>query len=80
IVLCNKMVSKVHAYFRQVPGSLAVQLVDMNSTNGTFVNGQRLVPSMKRSLADGDEVSFGPETQLSFFTTTGFCQLLQQLV
>ena len=79
IVLLNKMVSKLHAYFCQVPGSRVIQLVDMNSTNGTFVNGDKLSPSVKTNLDDADVIAFGPETELEFFSTPGFCQLLQQL-
>jgi hypothetical protein len=79
MVLLNEMVSKVHAYFCKVPGSDVVQVVDMNSTNGTFVNGQRLLPLVKRSLEDKDELRFGPESRLIFFTPTGFCELLAQL-
>ena len=80
IVLLNKMVSKLHAYFCQVPGSEVIQLVDMNSTNGTFLNGDKLSPSVKTNLDDADVISFGPETELEFFSAPGFCQLLQKLV
>jgi pSer/pThr/pTyr-binding forkhead associated (FHA) protein len=79
IVLANKMVSKLHAYFCQVPGSGVMQLVDMTSTNGTFINGTRLAPSVKSSLQDEDVISFGPETELEFFSPASFCQLLQEL-
>jgi hypothetical protein len=79
IVLANKMVSKLHAYFCQVPGSGVMQLVDMTSTNGTFVNGTRLAPSVKTSLHDEDVISFGPETKLEFFSPESFCELLQEL-
>jgi hypothetical protein len=79
IVLANKMVSKLHAYFCQVPGSEVMQLVDMTSTNGTFVNGTRLAPSVKSSLQDADVISFGPETKLEFFSPASFCQLLHKL-
>ena len=79
IVLPNKMVSKLHAYLCQVPGSQAYQIVDMNSTNGTFINGRQLLPSLKQRLEDADTLSFGPETSLEFFSPAGFCQLLQQL-
>lgn len=79
IVLLNKMVSKLHAYFCEVPGSQVIQLVDMNSTNGTFINGSKVPPSVKTNLADKDVISFGPETRLEFLSSAGFYQLLQQL-
>jgi hypothetical protein len=79
IVLANKMVSKLHAYFCQIPGSGVMQLVDMTSTNGTFVNGTKLAPSVKSNLEDEDVISFGPESKLEFFSPAAFCQLLQKL-
>jgi hypothetical protein len=50
-------VSRVHARFRYEGTSLTVS--DMESVNGTFVNGQRLPPGMDRVLRDGDEIRFG---------------------
>lgn len=34
-------------------------VIDLGSRNGTFVNGQRLLPNTPRSLRDGDTVRFG---------------------
>ena len=34
-------------------------LEDLNSTNGTFVNGERLVPYRARQLRAGDEIAAG---------------------
>jgi hypothetical protein len=79
IVVLNKMVSKLHAYFCQVPGSEIIQLVDMNSTNGTFINGKKISPSVKMNLEDEDVISFGPETRMAYFSATGFCRLLESL-
>jgi len=79
VVLLNKMVSKLHAYFARIPGRDSFQVVDMNSTNGTFVNGQRVMPSVKTTLEDEDEIAFGPETRMSFFSAAAFCELLQRL-
>jgi pSer/pThr/pTyr-binding forkhead associated (FHA) protein len=32
--------------------------MDMGSTNGTYVNGRRLVPNQTYILRDGDEIRF----------------------
>jgi hypothetical protein len=80
VVISDTMVSKLHAYFCQLPGENEYQLVDMNSTNGTFVNGEKLLPSVKKTLCDADEVAFGPEAKLIFFSPPGFCELLAELV
>ena len=79
VVIADTMVSKLHAYFCQLPGESGYQLVDMNSTNGTFVNGEKLLPSVKKTLHDADEVAFGPEAKLIFFSAPGFCELLTEL-
>ncbi len=50
-------VSRLHACFRRSDEALTVE--DMNSANGTYLNGQRMVPNQPRVLQDGDEVRFG---------------------
>jgi len=50
-------VSRVHASIRR--GEDTLTLVDENSTNGTYLNGQRLIPNQPRVLRDGDEVRLG---------------------
>jgi hypothetical protein len=50
-------VSRLHAELRLNAGRL--EAVDLGSTNGTFVNGERLAPQQPRMLNPGDEVSFG---------------------
>src|SRR5260221_14438266 len=47
-------VSRVHAAIRRGEGTIT--LVDLNSANGTHLNGQRLSPNQPRVLRDGDEV------------------------
>jgi len=79
VVILDAMVSKLHAYFCQLPGENEYQLVDMNSTNGTFVNGEKLLASVKKTLRDADELRFGPEAKLIFFGAPAFCELLTEL-
>jgi|SRR5215831_1071361 len=50
-------VSRVHAAIRR--GEDTLTLVDLNSANGTHLNGQRLTPNQPRVLRDGDEVRLG---------------------
>ena len=52
--LANAAVSNVHAEFRVESRSLTVR--DLNSTNGTFVNGVRI--SCETPLQPGDMVQF----------------------
>jgi len=53
----EKGVSRRHAAIVLRDGSL--QLMDRNSPNGTFLNGQKLVPNQPRVLRDGDDVRLG---------------------
>jgi len=57
----DNFASARHARFEAVHD--AVSLVDLGSTNGTFVNGERI--DGRRRLRDGDVVKIG-ETELRF--------------
>ncbi len=50
-------VSRRHALIR--PGEHTLYLIDQNSTNGTWVNGQRLLPGQDFPLSDGDVIELG---------------------
>lgn len=54
----DKGVSRRHAAIvRRDTDTLS--LVDQDSDNGTYLNGQRLVPNQPRILRDGDEIRLG---------------------
>ncbi len=61
LVLSDATVSSRHARLSWEGGAL--QLADVGSTNGTWVNGARLAPHAPRRLSVGDRVRFG---QLDF--------------
>ena len=50
-------VSRRHALIR--PGEQTLYLIDQNSTNGTWVNGQRLMPGREFRLSDNDIIELG---------------------
>ena len=50
-------VSRRHALLR--PGQDVLYLIDQNSTNGTWINGQRLIPGQAFPLSDGDVIELG---------------------
>ncbi len=52
-----KGVSRLHAIISQAGHTLMV--TDLGSTNGTFLNEQRLVPNQPRILRDGDMIRLG---------------------
>jgi molecular chaperone DnaK (HSP70) len=55
--LDDSKASRLHAELRIATDKLEV--VDLGSTNGTFLNGERLAPNQPRSLKPGDEIHFG---------------------
>jgi cytochrome P450/NADPH-cytochrome P450 reductase len=57
IVVSSRGVSHRHAELRNVAGALSI--VDLGSTNGTFVNGQRVTAA---PLSEGDVVGIGSST------------------
>ncbi len=55
IVIVSKRASREHAHIRR--DGRRVFLDDLGSTNGTFLNGERVLGSVQ--LRDGDEISIG---------------------
>ena len=58
VVLTDPSVSRVHARIYKGEGG-AIEIRDLNSTNGTWINGVRLSPNEKGRVQRGDEVRFG---------------------
>ena len=56
-VVDDASLSRRHAEFELIDG--AVQVTDLGSTNGTFVNGRRPAPFERVSIAPGDRVALG---------------------
>jgi pSer/pThr/pTyr-binding forkhead associated (FHA) protein len=53
----KKGVSRRHAVLVRYEGF--AQIIDLHSSNGTFLNGERLQPDNPYPLAQGDELRFG---------------------
>ena len=53
----TKEVSRSHCLLQRKGND--VTITDQNSTNGTYVNGQRLAPNQPTSLASGSVISLG---------------------
>src|SRR5262249_46210271 len=77
VVISDLSVSRHHAELRKVGETY--QIVDLNSHNGTFVNGQRVASA---PLTEGDIVGIGPSTfhlagtELQEFVDTGDISLV----
>ena len=55
----NPAISRVHALIQQVSGKYVIK--DNSSTNGTFVDGVRVLPGEEKELAQGSEIRLGDE-------------------
>jgi hypothetical protein len=76
VVLRDQSVSKLHAHFRERrDGSL--ELVDLQSQNGTRINDRRIQADAPEFMAPGDVVSFGSLAAL-FVDSDGLFDALQQ--
>ncbi len=61
----EKGVSRIHAALRR--GEEVLSIVDLDSANGTFLNGQRLAAHQPRLLRDGDEIRLGKLVMRIYF-------------
>ena len=52
-------VSRLHMALRYIADDHALQIYDLGSSNGTFINGQRIHPKELRVLRNGDELRLG---------------------
>jgi len=60
-------VSRRHA--RLLRDNKAIFLMDLNSTNGTRLNGESLAASVEKRLRDGDEITLGRLKVYVYFKT-----------
>lgn len=67
VVLADAEVSRQHARINRTPGGYVLE--DLGSTNGSFVNGERLVAP--RVLNPGDLVGLGENVTLTFEALAG---------
>ena len=69
-------VSSLHAYLEEVPPD-GWQIVDANSTNGTWVDGRRVDPKQPMPLRDGCEIKLG-ENITTFWLASSFRAALRR--
>ena len=54
-------------------------MVDMESTNGTFVNTRKLRPKEPCLLSAGDEILFGYEVRMVYFSSGAFSKFFRRI-
>lgn len=78
LAIDHSTVSKRHAFFIRDERTGTFLLGDAGSTNGTFVNGQRVETGKPVPLKDGMVVSFG-DCDYLFLTPDGFTTLVGKM-
>lgn len=67
LVSVDELCSRHHAQIERVKdanGNVIYQLIDVGSSNGTYLNDQRLMPRQPWNLAKGDRIKIGTEEWL----------------
>lgn len=76
VVVDNASVSKFHAYFlRKGESSWFVQ--DANSSNGTYLDGQKIPTDSPSRLSEGATVQFSTDTRFRFYSPRGLYEYLR---
>jgi hypothetical protein len=79
IVLYNRFVSRSQAHLFVGGSGETPGLVDRGSRNGTFLNDEKVTPNETYQLVDGNEICFGRETRVIYFSGDGFYKFLKGL-
>lgn len=82
IVFRSSAVSKFHAYITVVPqvdNTIAFQLADGTSRNGTTLNDTPIAPKSQATLKNGDLIEIGGVFTLIYFTPKGLWEQLEKL-
>jgi len=77
IVIQEIGVSRFQAWFSHRASDGRWCVADAESSNGTFVNGNRLEPEEPEPLNDGDRIAFSPRAEFRFFSPRGFYEMLR---
>jgi hypothetical protein len=77
IIVKSTRVSKTHAWLQKTDESWTI--TDNNSTNGTWINGERLDPKKPHLLRDNDRLVIGAVQAIFLIggSLTGLCDLLE---
>ena len=79
IVLAGVSVSKSHAQITHIADTGRYQIADMFSSNGTYMNGEKIHPFEEHQLNDHDQISLGPHYHLIYHSPQALYELLASL-
>ncbi len=73
IQLDSKSISRYHAQF--IKTARGFSLVDLNSLNGTYVDGIKLIPELHYAIQPGREIRFGLDVKAIFTDIRGLADI-----
>lgn len=79
LVVEDGSISTLHAKFSLEFGEddeKAFYVTDADSSNGTYLNGEKLEPDAPAEVSDMDSIRFGPAVKFQFFTAPAFYQFM----
>jgi len=79
IVFDNEDVSRMHAYIYFDIEKDECYLIDNGSSNGTFLNKKKITPNQPSKLSDNDQIAFGLESRVIYFSPAGFYNFLHTM-
>ena len=79
IVLAGVSVSKSHAQVTHIADTGRYQIADMFSSNGTYMNGEKIHPFEEHQLKYHDQISLGPHYHLIYHSPQALYELLASL-
>ena len=79
IVLAGLSVSRSHSQVTHIADTGRYQIADMFSSNGTYMNGEKIQPFVEHQLNDHDQISLGPHYHLIYYSPQAFYELLVSL-
>ena len=77
IFICDRSISRLHAIITVLNGENWLQ--DMNSLNGTFINGKRIKPGIREIVYDKDMLRFGDKEYI-FRVVVGYLNVGEKIV
>lgn len=68
ILIGDQYTSRNHALLYPKDGAERSSILDLNSMNGTYINGNRLIPGRKYPITSGDNIALGPMVKFRYDT------------
>jgi hypothetical protein len=80
IVFANRNVSRIHAFLSIKISDNKCSLCDLKSSNGTYLNKQKIIPHKLYKLSNNSEICFGGEVKVVYLYSGVFYKLVNEIL